>query len=180
PLVAAEYTSVNTSVTGATDNARDQINAALAIAGRSVNAYVLDNTSTTAAQIATLNGTLGLGSGLLVFTSSSGTQQALTINDGVSGVIDFGANEGVIMVMNNPGATINTFLSGTNGLTVGGFGQLTLGADNSVTLTGDITLNGQLNISADGALGKSPNAVNMNGGILRFGASTILGASPPV
>jgi autotransporter-associated beta strand protein len=176
-LTASEYNSLATA--GATDNARDSFGGgAQAITGTTVNAYVLDNSTTTAMTV-TLSGTLALTSGALVLSNGAPTgtsnYAATTIT---GGTIAFGTAEGNVFVMTPGGATINSTLTGSGGLTVSGNGQLTLGADNSAGLTGQITINGTtLNVTADNRLGNASNNIVFGGGVLRFGAAFTLAST---
>lgn len=168
------------SATTALANVRDTAAVAATIIGRGtpINSWIIDDTSTSGGpHLQTLSGTATLNSGALLLTSSSATQQALSLT---GGTVDFGAVEGIITTMSVVGSTIASTLSGTMGLTVGGIGQTAITADNSATLTGPITVNGLLSIPADNALGAPTNAVNLNGGILKFTAATTVASTRPV
>jgi autotransporter-associated beta strand protein len=176
PLAATEYNTL--AAAGTTDNARDTFaGGTQALAGKVVNAYILDNNVSTGALTANLTGTLTLTSGALAFTnvtasSATANYQATAL---AGGTVDFGAAEGNIFVMTPAGVTISSTLTGTNGLTVSGNGQLTLSTANT-GLGGAVTINGTtLNIASDGSLGTlaGANALAFGGGILRFGASGI-------
>ena len=160
-------------------NVRDQLTAAaVAITARAtdINSWILDN-STAAASTATLTGQVNVTSGALLLTTSNTTQGAVTLT---GGTVNFGTAEGIITTMGLTGSTIASAITGSNGLTVGGAGQTAITADNSAGLTGTITVNGQLSIPADTALGNPNNPVNMNGGTLRFSAATTLPATRAV
>jgi autotransporter-associated beta strand protein len=196
PLATGEYTTL--AAASATDNARDVITgSAAAITGANVNAYVIDNT-TTAATVLTLTGTLAPASGALVFAATSATAGAITLNGPTAtDLIDFGTAEGVITVADTAGATIGAKIAGSGGLTVGGFGSLTLG-NNANSFEGPVTINfansisstvgaigaltaPALSISGDGALGATSNELVFGGGTLRFpSTATTLAATRAV
>jgi fibronectin-binding autotransporter adhesin len=178
PLTASEYATL--ALAGATDNARDSFaGGTQAIAGKTVNAYVLNDADNSgeAALTVNLTGTLTLTSGTLMFTNVitniTNNYQATTLT---GGTIDFGAREGNIFVMTPANVTVNSALTGSNGLTVSGNGQLTLGTD-SPALAGVITINGTtLNVSADTRLGNADNDIVFGGGVLRFNSAFTLNA----
>ena len=142
----------------------------------------------------TLTNTLAPASGALVFAATNATNGAIALN---GGTIDFGAAEGVITVTDTAGATIQGVIKGTNGLTIGGFGSLTL-SGTANTFTGPVMLNGAnaissaagavtglaapvLAIAADGSLGNVNNGLVFGGGTLKFNAANItLAATRPV
>ncbi|MEA3210849.1 MAG: fibronectin-binding autotransporter adhesin [Chthoniobacter sp.] len=169
-----EYTTLGGSTP--TSNARSVLTTSTSTSGQTVNAYVIDNTSTTAGVTVTVSGgtTLAPTSGALIFTATSATQQALTLT---GGTLDFGTAEGVISVMDTAGATVSSKISGSNGLTVNGIGALTLTNTGVNDFTGMLTVNGTLNLSADAALGAATNPVQFGGGTLKFNAAGITLAS---
>jgi autotransporter-associated beta strand protein len=173
PLSTTNEVVTIAASTANTDNGRDPFNAALAITGKTLNSYILDNTATSA-QTATLTGTLSLTSGALLFGATSATQSAITLT---GGTIGFGTAEGVVTVMDTAGATVASTITNTSGgLTVSGLGQLTLSAAN--TYIGTTTVNNNvLAIAADSALGNGANGLNLAGGTLKFNAASISLAS---
>ena len=177
PLDTTNEVEATTAAT-ANANVRDAIAAATPITARgtAINSWILDNTAVTA-QTATLTGTVSITSGALLLTATSATQSVLTLT---GGTVAFGTAEGVITTMDVAGSSIGSILTGSNGLTIGGSGQTALTADNSAGLTGPITINGQLSIAADLALGNASNPVNMNGGTVKFTAATTLPATRAV
>ncbi|RYD98827.1 MAG: hypothetical protein EOP50_04660, partial [Sphingobacteriales bacterium] len=155
PLNTNEYSTLGGAAAG--DNARSTLNTnTAATPAVAVNAYVIDNSANGTAVTLTIDtNPLTINSGALVFASSNTSGSgALTLASGTgsprlvfpAGVDGAPGVEGVITTMNTAaaGATIGMAISGSNGLTVGGPGQLTLNADNSGTLTGSITINGRL------------------------------------
>ncbi len=143
-------------VSGATTNAR--LAAAAANAGSTVNALAIaTGGSVTGA------GTLNVTSGAILNTSTTG-------NIGLGNTVAFGAAEGHIYSAGSTAVlTVDGQLTGSNGLTKSGPGQLVLTNDNS-GLTGQLTVNaGYINFNSANALpGTGQIVANGTGG----GAST--------
>ena len=172
---STEYTTF--AAAAATSNARDAYTGGTsAITGKTLNAYVLDNT-TSAAQTVTLTGTLTPTSGEIVFANTGGTG-AITLS---GGTLDFLTAEGVVTAMSSTANSITlastiTNTGGTAGVTFGGTSQINLTGTN--TFTGPMTINGNVvNISSDLALGKTTNGIVLAGGTLRFNSGLTLGSS---
>jgi autotransporter-associated beta strand protein len=195
PLTNAEYTTL--AAAAPTSNARSSLTGVLIGNGVTLNAYVIDNISSDSTVVVGLNSgtTLAPTSGVLVFTAQFAPHRTITLlgASGTGAVLDFGAAEGQIFVMNTAGATIGGVaagnrieMRGTNGFTVSGTGQLTVLGDNSAALSGLVTINGtSLNILADNSLGATGVGVltddlALGGGSLRFGAAMTLHAERTV
>ena len=171
PLATTEYIASSGSITG-TSNVRDA--AATTITGGSMNAYVYDNTGTTAVT-ATLNGTLAPASGAILLAATSATVTAITINGGTTPSIAFGSTEGIVTVTDTAGATLNLPISGTGGLTVGGFGNLTLGASATVP-SGVLTVNGNELLIPSATVLANATSVQLGGGAQASGGTVTGGA----
>jgi autotransporter-associated beta strand protein len=103
--------------------------------------------------------TITLRSGGLILNSAS--THTMKLKFGAAG-----DTEGIVYAAAN--AALSGTLTTTAGLTKGGPGELTLGADNTATLGGKIVINGgRLLVSADSALGQAANVVCLNGGGLQ-------------
>ncbi len=181
-----EITTVDTAA--ANGNARNVITAAAAPIPtlNAINSLVFDNSTAAALTVTLTNNPVlfsGTGAGLLLLTTTNGTQSALTIT---GNAINFQGAEGNIVVTSSAGATISSAILGSNGLTVTGNnnttsnalqttsllgGTLTLTADNSVGLTGLITINGRITLNngtTDTPLGNPANPIQFGGGMLAF------------
>jgi autotransporter-associated beta strand protein len=149
----------------AADNVRVTA-AAIGLAGQTVNALVIDN-STTGAFAVTGTGTLVLGSGALLFSGS----QPTTLG-GFSGVGAGSGGELVVHVTNtSAGVTLSAPLAAsvTAGLTKSGPGALFLTAANSHS--GGTTVNGgSLFVTADNQFGTG--GVTLAGGTLQYTGPT--------
>ncbi len=113
-----------------------------------------------AAGAVTVSGTVNAG-GLAFSPSASGTYVLS------GGTINFGSNNGVLSA-NGTDATVNSQLSGSNGLTKYGGGTLTLGGNNNYTGTTTVAA-GTLIANSNTALGNSANTVVLSGGTLTIG-----------
>lgn len=81
------------------------------------------------------------------------------------------ATEPVIYAFGN--TVLNGSITSTSGLTKSGTARLDLGADNSATLTGTITVNlGALRVTAENQLGAATNMIVLNGGDLDLNYNT--------
>jgi len=109
-----------------------------------------------------------------ILAVGSGSGQAGIILNGAAvedsaggGALAFGGAEGVLYSSNgNP--TISAKITGTNGLTTFGPGDLTLSGNNA-GLSGGLNINqGTVTVNADADLGSSTNPINFNGGTLQF------------
>jgi autotransporter-associated beta strand protein len=112
-----------------------------------------------------------------ILTVGSGSGQAGIILNGAAiedsaggGALAFGGAEGVVYSSNgNP--TISAKITGTDGLTLFGPGDLTLSGNNA-GLSGGLNINqGTVTVNADADLGSSTNPINFNGGTLQFSAA---------
>ena len=102
-------------------------------------------------------GTLKVRSGAVLFTGGGPVGVA---------TLDFGSTEGVIHVPSS--GIVNSVVTGTNGVTVGGGGTLTLSATN--TYSGGTTVNSStLSVASDTNMGDGP--VTLNSGVLYGTAS---------
>jgi len=172
-----EYLTSANNGAGTTNNVRDSVGVSSAITGGTFNAYVYDNTGN-AANTGTLTTAINLGGstgiGALLLTNTNGTQTVTTIS-GTGGSFNFGSNEGVITVTGTAGAVINVPVNGSGGLTVGGFGPLTLGSTSN-TLTGTVTINGsELLIAGAGSLGTT-STIQIGGGSQASGGTVTAGS----
>src|SRR5207302_5207019 len=75
--------------------------------------------------------------------------------------------------MTTAGATIDTPIAGSGGLSIGGPGVLTYTANALNTYTGTTTINGFVSIVQDSNLGASTAGLQMGGGTLKFNAASI-------
>jgi fibronectin-binding autotransporter adhesin len=149
---------------GATDNVRITA-AASGLAGKTVNALVVDNS---AAGAITVDGTagqaLGVASGAVLFSGTS----PITVSG--FGSLAFGDLPAYISSANLAGATIASQITGTQGIVKGGAGVLELTAVNPYT-GGTIVTSGTLRVSNDNNLGDASGGVSFNAGTLQIGAN---------
>ena len=106
--------------------------------------------------------------GANTLTNTSGGLILAAAGVDIQAPIDFGSAEGMISYEGD--CTISGTITATNGITIGICeyyqpDKLTLTADNTSTLEGQITVNwGQLLVNSDAALGHADNVVYLNGG----------------
>lgn len=180
----AEYTTLAAS-TSATDNIRPTFAAATTIgsgAAQTINSFVPTNTGTADFTLTLAAGTvLNVTSGAVLLNNTDATARRITLT---GGNINFGAAEGVIVASRRE-HLFQTQLSGSNGLTVTGDGQLTLDNLNNnftglITVTGNRTPNNdiaQLNIQNDGSLGNADNDLRIDGAGIRLNTAFTLNAN---
>lgn len=134
-----------------------------------VNAVLVNSVSAAGNNPASLYGpgklTVASGS-LITGTSAGGVASRGPVSISV-GTLDFGSAEGIVHTAAqgtlSSGTAINSVITGSNGLTKSGLGNLSLNGAN--TFSGRVSVNGgTLNISADNNLGNSSNELHLNGG----------------
>jgi autotransporter-associated beta strand protein len=186
PLAASEYASTYQNEGSTSSNNL-----------RSSNVVIGGSTQANAVVINTSPASASTGSGLYmkpgsVLTITSG--ELLSSLDGVNssapsptalpsivagGTLDFGASEGIVHTQNS--TAILSTITGSQGLTKGGGGNLILASGN--TFSGPVTVNsGTVAIDSDSALGNASNSVTLaSGGFsgLTFAPSVLLGDSVP-
>ncbi len=190
---STEYVTSAANAAATTNNVRDV--SPTTITAGTFNSYTLDNQ--TAAALGVTGAAVALGGntgyGTLLFANNNATASTTTIT---GGSFAFGANEGLIFLSSSSSAaalsavtlSASTSLSGTGGLTVSGFGTLTLQmASNPGLVGGTLTVNGtELQIAAAGTLGTlatiqlgggassfTGNGGNYGGGFIQFNAGGI-------
>ncbi|NQT53638.1 hypothetical protein HQ576_16390, partial [bacterium] len=163
----AVFTSTSLATAGATDIVN--LPAGGAVPGGGTTIYAL---RTAGALTGAPGDTLTIGSGGLIL-DSSGTVFWTTPDMNHTADIDFGGAEGVIWlsgnIVNARANLLSGKLSGSNGLTIGGpmYGNhcalLDITADNSATLTGQITISQGRVWAGNGSLGPDSNPIMLNG-----------------
>lgn len=135
-------------------------------ADTTINALVLDRTTTTPVTYGTVAGagTLHVASGTILATGS-GSGNAISV-----ATLDFGSREGVIVTP--PALTISSNLTGSNGLTKAGNGALTL-TGNNAGLTGQVTVGaGNITVASIGTNLGGTGDIALTGGTLLFNGTT--------
>ena len=156
------YTS-NIADSGPTSIVRLTANETLT-ANKVVGAILFAGTSTGASITITQNGfTLGVASGAILSMGNN----TLTIS---GGTVDFGSAEG-ILDQNNANITVNSTLTGTNGLTITDTtaGTITLAAANSYTGTTTVTGTGTGNVTISNISAFGNGAVTLTSGTVTAG-----------
>lgn len=103
------------------------------------------------------------------FATSAGSNQ-VTIAAGSGGTITLATTTGVPTIASTTSLVINPSLTGTQGFLKNGGGRITIGADNSATLSGTIQVtSGALVPNNNGALGSGP--LLLTGGNINAGTS---------
>jgi autotransporter-associated beta strand protein len=183
--LATEYAAL--SAAASTENVRESLTADLtAVSGRTINALVLNNASSTATTVGVAGTGAGqaltVSSGAMLFTATGATSgslaMGLTLGGFDAGIAAGATNEYVVFVQNPSGAadtglvtaTISSPLTSSADLTKSGRGTLVLSVAN--TAGGGArktTINeGILQIDALDKIGGSSGALVMAGGALRF------------
>jgi|GEM_PF-5846740 len=119
------------------------------------------------------------GTGPLTITSGALASNAALTMVSTGPAFVFGASGGREAVVSaiTSALAINSTLTTTVGLTKAGSSTLTLGADNSTTMSGDIYVNqGTLGFIADNQLGNAANVAFLSGGVLAYTGATATNA----
>ena len=149
PLATAEYgtsLAVADSLTNVRLTATESLGAA-----KTINSLIVIGNTASGNTTVSGGGALTLASGALLATAGNST---------IGTALDFGAAEASIFSLGT--LTINGAISGTNGLTKSGSGNLLLNTANSIT--GPLTINaGLISFSSESALGNVDATVVLNG-----------------